>query len=693
MVNRIKIQSSIIVVLIALFCFSSCSDEPDQENYYTFTGEMMSDYLNSRQEYSMFTSIVEKAGLMPQLSTYGHYTCFLPNDEAVEKYLMERGITIDQLTVEDCDTIARTHLVKAIYSTFEMSDGVLPEMNMNDRPLKISHGTNADNNAITIINGQAEITFELQDDSVENGIVQPINAVLKTSTDLLPDLIKKNPKVQIFYDALVATGLMGKMNNYKDPSYKEPHSYDDGYFHDYISGANNHEAATPPDHKYYGYTAFLVPDSVLKAKYGSRYNFDSNPLEALYKLACDIYDKMYPEEVGLPEHAFSAENIKSPKNPLYKFLAYHLLDRNVQGANYLTVRDDFGIDLQKMNPTEWYGTLLPYRMMKLEHIMVPKYLGNGTRGEYYINRCYNGINSIEGIHIQKNVENEYENGLALNGIYFYVDDILKFDQDVRDIVFNCRMRMDFSTLFPELMSNNMRMNGDREHDDDNFASSYDHTFKYGRNYYFPDGYLDGVTVGNNGYFIYRRPHQNYWSYNGDEFDCQGNYDISFRIPPVPFESDYQIRLGYAAMEGLRGVAQIYFDNVPQGIPLDMNIDLRNDALLGAAQFGKKLYTNMTEEEKQEDRKTLKNKGYYRGANGAFHTGDGGSTKSYFSNEYATIRIVLCTVHIKPDTDHYLRIRAVSSKSGNDNEAMLDYLEIVPKSVYGVSDEGQQEDDL
>jgi hypothetical protein len=47
----------------------------------------------------------------------------------------------------------------------------------------------------------------------------------------------------------------------------------------------------------------------------------------------------------------------------------------------------------------------------------------------------------------------------------------------------------------------------------------------------------------------------------------------------------------------------------------------------------------------------------------------------------------------PKKDHYLRIRSVSSKMGNDNEFMLDYLELVPKSIYGVTDEGQIEDML
>ena len=46
------------------------------------------------------------------------------------------------------------------------------------------------------------------------------------------------------------------------------------------------------------------------------------------------------------------------------------------------------------------------------------------------------------------------------------------------------------------------------------------------------------------------------------------------------------------------------------------------------------------------------------------------------------------------TDHYIRIRCTStSKLGNNNEFMIDYLEIVPKSVYAVDGDGEMEDDL
>lgn len=676
-----------IMAFVAPFALTSCSDEPDTENYYTFTGEMMSDYLRSHEDFSQFAEIVSRAGLMNLLSTYGAYTCFAPNNEAVTTYLKGRGkSSVADLSDADCDTIARTHLITKMYTTFDMQNGVLATANMNRRYLEVSHELNKDSNAVVFVNRQAHIYFELQDDSVENGIMQPIDRVLESSTRMLPDIIGQNDRVSIYYAALLATGLRDSMFRYKDEN------YDSSIYpiHSYTSDVNK-ERATVPDDKLYGFTAFLVPDSILIEKYRipDPKNGMEASLQALYQLACKEYDPVYPEDKDKPYHAY--DQITDRRNPLNRFIAYHVLDRNAKGVNFLTPKNDVGHVIAEMNPVDWYTTLMPYTMMKFERLTVRKWVGDDIYGERYINRRTDDIYSIPGSHIQPTVENRYVND-AINGCYFYVDDVLAFNMTMRDEVMNCRMRMDFGTLFPELMTNDIRLNGtppDWKKQDPVDDVNYN---KYGRNYYFPDGYLEGVSLKGTAYFIYRRPHDYYWSYEGDEMNLQGTYDFSFRIPPVPVEGDYQIRLGYAAT-ATRGIAQIYFDDLPQGIPLDMRKNLADPTILGS-DFGRKAYTDMTDAEKQEDRKTLKNLGYYRGARGGYHyNGAGATTTTRFCNNKETFRIVLCTVHVKPGADHYLRIRSVSSKMGNDNEFMLDYLEIVPKSVYGVTDEGAQEDDL
>lgn len=88
----------------------ACNDDLNTDNYYTFTGEMMSDYITSRPQYSDFATIVQRAELMDLLSTYGHYTCFLPDNNAFTEYYKKHGVeSVESLTDAECDTIARTH--------------------------------------------------------------------------------------------------------------------------------------------------------------------------------------------------------------------------------------------------------------------------------------------------------------------------------------------------------------------------------------------------------------------------------------------------------------------------------------------------------------------------------------------------------------------------------------------------------
>ena len=150
-----------------------------------------------------------------------------------------------------------------------------------------------------------------------------------------------------------------------------------------------------------------------------------------------------------------------------------------------------------------------------------------------------------------------------------------------------------------------------------------------------------------------------------------------------------MRLGYCAL-GTRGVAQVYFDDIPQGEPLDMRKSLDDVSIMGSA-FSEKSYTSMTDEEKAEDQKTLKNKGYYRAPWGMYHSD--GNVINDFTMNARTYRRVLCEQYIDNTQEHYLRLQCISeSTTGNNFEMQLDYIELVPKSVYDVP-EGEMEDDL
>ena len=669
----------------------SCSDEPDDENFYTFTGEMMSDYFRNRPEYSDFAYIVEQEGMTDLLSAYGHYTCFLPSNKVVENYLNKKGLnSVKDLTREQCDTIARTHLVNNMYATIDMNDGTLNTANMNKRYIQITHTVDKNDNSVVQLNRMSNIIFELKDDSVENGIIHPIDVLLENSNSSISDVLKANDRIRIFYEGLVATGLRDTLIKTKDESYDGSKYGTYSYTSDFWR-----EIAVAPEEKKYGFTVFVEPDDLYEKKFKEYGISTSNGMvRALYDLACKIYDPVFAGDADY-KAAYGFDKITDRNNPLNMFMAYHILTRDVIGWNKLTpievhsgiVDGAIGIKIDKMNPCDWYETLMPRTMMKLEQATVREYMGNSERGQRYINRRVDDKFSIDGSKIQPTVEADYLQD-APNGRYFYIDDIIAFSKDTQEKVLNDRIRMDFSTIFPEVMTMNMRLNGDPTKDDE--SSKADQTFKNGKNYWFPKGYLDNVTMEGNGVLVYRRPHWNFWSYEGDEFNLFGDYDFTFRLPPVPYEGEYQIRLGFCALD-TRGVAQIYFDGKPQGIPVDMRKRLSDETILGD-QFGTKKWADMTDEEKAEDQKMLKNLGYYRGAYGGYHSS--GSTINEFVDNPRTYRLVLCTVHINPKKDHYIRVRCTSSsKLGNNNEFMMDYLEIVPKSVYGISSSGAMETDL
>jgi len=669
---------------------ASCSDEPSAENFYTFKGEMASDYLKNRAQYSEFQTIVERAGLMDLLSTYGHYTCFVPNNDAVNAFLQSKGLSsVNDLSTADCDTIARTHLVNNMYTTMEMNQDRLPTANMLGRYIATSSGFDDKDNAVVYLEGLSHIYFDLADDSVENGIMQPINKVIEKSNNYISDLLRDNPKISTFYQALVATDVLEQVLLVEDETWDNK-AYPKYYYKSHTWS----EVAWVPDTKRYGYTVFVEPDEVLQKKYG----IAPGDIKALYDLACTLYDPVFPEDVNKEGHSF--EHLNDSINPLRRFVQYHILNRYTAGTSDLTpmdvnigvVKGAFGFEETLINPIDWFHTLLPHTMIKVEKLTVTDYVGNGTKGERYINRRYDKSYKIEGVHIDPTIEADVTHD-GLNGHYFYIDDVIAFTSDVQNKVQNMRIRMDFSTVFPEVMTNGLRFEGDPTQDDDAGTPDDSATPKNGRNFYFPMGYLDGVSF-TNCYVVLRRPHINFWSWQGDEWNLFGDYDFTFRLPPIPYSGDWQVRLGFCAIE-TRGVMQVYFDGVPQGIPLDMTKFLNSDLYIGDRFVTDETpadYDKMTDEEKAEEQKLLKNLGAYRAPRSLFHFST--SQKNYFVGNERTYRRILCQTYMDANKDHYIRFRVASDgKQGNNNEFMLDYLELVPKSVYGVDSDGEMEDDL
>ena len=108
MENKFKSWISLCALLLSVAqipLFSGCNDDLAADSYYTFTGEMMSDFLENHEDFSQFKRIVERAGRMDLLASRGARTLFPPVNSGVEDFLKERGYS---------KTICMIHFVKDI---------------------------------------------------------------------------------------------------------------------------------------------------------------------------------------------------------------------------------------------------------------------------------------------------------------------------------------------------------------------------------------------------------------------------------------------------------------------------------------------------------------------------------------------------------------------------------------------------
>lgn len=90
-----KKDFSIRDIRLHVLRFPGCKDSDDVgENYTTFTGETVSDFLQDNEEYSAFVDALKTANALPLLESYGAYTCFVPNNAAMGGVCERTGLRV-----------------------------------------------------------------------------------------------------------------------------------------------------------------------------------------------------------------------------------------------------------------------------------------------------------------------------------------------------------------------------------------------------------------------------------------------------------------------------------------------------------------------------------------------------------------------------------------------------------------------
>ncbi len=192
-----------IVILGGLLLITCKKEEYVQA---TSTDVLIGAYFEENQdEFSKFYDLLNISGNLSFLNAYGTYTCFAPTNEAIDKYLAEKGKTSFQdFTEDELDNLVKYHIIIDTLNSTQFTDGKLPKATMYGQYLTVRTFFE-EGQAKLKINKYSEIINK--DYRAANGIIHTINTVLEPVTKSLVQLIDENPAYTIFSQALKATKL------------------------------------------------------------------------------------------------------------------------------------------------------------------------------------------------------------------------------------------------------------------------------------------------------------------------------------------------------------------------------------------------------------------------------------------------------------------------------------------------------
>lgn len=666
--------------LSLILVLQGCSDDVNSDNLFIFSGETISSYLEKTDGYHLFSELTARvttgsktdSRVKALLSARGNYTVFAPNDAAVREFVdsvyEQKNYPLDSISDEMARYIVRNAIIDngtdEAYMTTDFQIGALEKRSLDDRYIMVSFDTINGKTAV-IINEKSVI--ENPDVECSNGYVQGVTRVLQPSNDKLPDLMKQADNMRIFSKLLEVTGLADSLSHVRDEYYEANHA-------EYGYDLSKRLSVLNPEHRYYGFTAFAEPDSVFEAEWGIEapvYKQDEfvNWESILAKLK-EKCAEAYPEAKG--------EDMTSNDNPVYQFVAYHLVPARMSWEKMVIHYLEMGYAFNNPNNltidcNEYYETMGGlHRLMKITE-------GRQTDGKRINRHCTYDRDTYDELTVDRpGIKISSDNGKfsinALNGFYYPIDHILTYDDGVPGVVLNDRLRWDFSSLFSEVITNGIRR----------YPDNGAHPI--------PRGYCERISWTADSWCVYL-PYAGAYSqcnYQADEYNIRGQYDLTFRLPPVPFEGTWQFRICAPCNSGF-GMAQFYIgknkNNLQAiGLPVDLRLSLSNPNIGWQAddpedeEFNREVDKNMLNHDYM---KPPRHDGISR--NGAPVTESMRNSETYRAN--LRVRKIVWTGTIRPDEVMYMRIKSVLTNPFAC--FLLDYMEWVPKSVFnGVEEEDQ-----
>ena len=183
--------------------FSSCGDDLENSTV-TISEEVPAAPWLQENGYTQWVALLNHTNMFSTINlNVGDYTLFVPDNEAVNKYLAANGYG----SVQDIDPAYGQYLVKYHtisgnqYSQVDFTNDVLPDTTATGDRLSVTFNEDGD----YFVNEEAKITsFDI---TTTNATVFIMDGVLTPITEYIYDRLEENEDWSLFKELLVATGL------------------------------------------------------------------------------------------------------------------------------------------------------------------------------------------------------------------------------------------------------------------------------------------------------------------------------------------------------------------------------------------------------------------------------------------------------------------------------------------------------
>jgi uncharacterized surface protein with fasciclin (FAS1) repeats len=466
--KKTEILLCLIAIAIANF---SCQEKPVEASFEDQERMTIYDYITAHQDlYSSFLEILEKGGLDKTLSAYNPngigYTLFLPNNAAIDEFIAESDqySSLQDLLndPEYVSAICRYHVVNLGINSNDFPFGALPAFTLSGDYLTVSFVIETDTSYYKINNQAPVIKPNIE---LSNGFIHVIGSMLKPITYTTYNWLTTHEGYSIFKAAVDATGLQPTLSvNIKDET----------------------NQARP-------FTLLLEHDSVFNKR-------------GIYSVA-DLANLISPGNL----------DYTSTSNPLYNFVAYHLLAESKFLNDFVGVSTNY--TTYSEIPLNINGIGLDIMINKGKEVFDTLIVQNDTTFVDYVGFDYDACNV-----------------LTQSGVIHFINQVLQQEKPSRAI-----QTFEF---WEEPVLNEFRLEPGEYLIEDSASLQ---TVKWsGADLFF-------IETGDNA--------SSAWG--GDYLFINGDFVISYRIPKL-VQGSYTVFLGADAFNPLNALVEIYIDGKVTG---------------------------------------------------------------------------------------------------------------------------------